>query len=441
MNNQIQIKQGRIIDPANQIDHIGSVYIADGKIVSVTHEPLGFKPDIVINADNQIVCPGFIDLSTRLREPGQSRKATFKSETLAAASAGITTMCLQPDTKPVIDTPAVVELINELADKARYPQIYPIAALTRSLEGTELSSMLSLKEAGCIAVGNANQPVRNLLILRRAMEYAASHDLLLMFRSNDYWLGNNGCAHEGVFATRYGLPSIPEAAETIALAQCLELAELTGCRVHFGQLSCKRSVIKIHQAKKYGLNVSADVAAHQLHLTENDIAPFDSAYHVLPPLRTEADKQYLRQGLAGGTLDSICSDHQPHDIDAKLGAFPETEPGISSLETLLPLMLKLVTQHAITLEQGIALLSQNPAQILRLKSGALTPGLSADVCIFDAELEWQVNSENWLSRGINTPFWGQTMKGRVTHTLQSGKIIFQLETSAAHSSHRLWMAN
>ena len=165
-------------------------------------------------------------------------------------------------------------------------------------------------------------------------------------------------------------------------------------------------------------------------LTENDIAPFDSAYHVLPPLRTEADKQYLRQGLAGGTLDSICSDHQPHDIDAKLGAFPETEPGISSLETLLPLMLKLVTQHAITLEQGIALLSQNPAQILRLKSGALTPGLSADVCIFDAELEWRINSENWLSRGINTPFWGQTMKGRVTHTLQGGKIIFRLETSA-----------
>ncbi len=422
----IHIKQGRIVDPANDIDRIGSVYISDGKIASVTEAPAGFNADTVIDASNQIVCPGFIDLSVRLREPGQSRKATFKSETQAAASAGVTTMCLQPDTKPVIDTPAVAELIKELAEKANYPQIYPIAALTQKLEGNELSSMLALKETGCIAVSNANQPIRNLLILRRAMEYAASHDLLLIFRPNDYWLGNNGCAHEGAVATRYGLPSIPDAAETIALDQCLELAELTRCRVHFGQISCKRSVIKIHQANKYGLAVSADVAIHQLHLTENDIKPFDSAYHVLPPLRTEADKQYLRQGLASGTISSICSDHQPHDIDAKLGAFPETEPGISSLETLLPLMLKLVSQHAITLAQGIAALSEQPARILNLQSGALTPGFPADVCVFDPELSWQVNAENWRSKGTNTPYWHRTLKGRVTHTLQAGKPIFCL---------------
>ncbi|MBL6986927.1 MAG: dihydroorotase [Methylobacter sp.] len=423
---KLRIEHGRIIDPVNNIDRVGSVYIEDGKIVSVVDEPLNFKADTVINAENQIVCPGFIDLSTRLRDMGHSRKATFKSEVIAAAAAGVTAMCLQPDTVPVSDTPAVVELIKELAEKSDYPQIYAIGALTQKLEGMELSSMLSLKQAGCIAVGNANQPVRNLLILRRAMEYAASHDLLLMFRPNDFDLGNNGCAHEGAVATRYGLPSIPEAAETIALAQCLELVELTGCRVHFGQLSCKRSVIKIHQAKKYGLKVSADVAIHQLHLTENDMKPFDSAYHVLPPLRTEQDMQYLRYGLAGGTLNSICSDHQPHDLDAKLGAFPETEPGMSSLETLLPLMLNLVTKHAITLEQGIASLSANPARVLRLDSGALTPGFSADVCIFDPELEWQINSENWKSQGVNTPFWGQTLKGRVTHTLQAGKIIHRL---------------
>jgi len=425
--NQILIKQGHLIDPANNIDRIGDVYIADGKVVSVTQEPAGFKPNLLIDATNKIICPGFIDLSTRLREPGQSRKATFKSEALAAASAGVTTMCLQPDTNPVIDTPAVAELIKELAEKANYPQIYPIAALTRKLEGTELSSMLSLKQAGCIAVGNAQQSVKNLLILRRAMEYAASHDLLVMFRPNDYWLGNNGCAHEGPVATRYGLPSIPEEAETIALAQCLELVELTGCRMHFGQLSCKRSVIKIYQAKKYGLNVSADVAIHQLHLTENDMIPFDSSYHVLPPFRTEEDRQYLRQGLASGTLNSICSDHQPHDIDAKLGAFPETEPGVSALETLLPLMLKLVDQSEITLVQGIAALSENPARVLHLNSGALTVGYAADVCVFDPELRWQVNSDNWKSQGINTPFWGQEFKGRVTHTIQAGKMIYSLE--------------
>ena len=423
----ISIENGRIIDPANGIDFTGYVYIDHGKIVTVTDQPAQYPVDTVIDASGQIVCPGFIDLSTRMRDMGHSRKATFKTEAIAAAAAGVTAVCLQPDTAPVIDTPAVVELIKELAEKANYPQIYAIGALTQKLEGTELSSMLSLKQAGCIAVGNANQPVKNLLILRRAMEYAASHDLLLMFRSNDLWLANNGCAHEGAFATRYGLPSIPEAAETVALAQCLELAELTGCRVHFGQLSCKRSVIKIHQAKKYGLKVSADVAIHQLHLTENDMIPFDSAYHVLPPFRTEADKQYLRQGLAGSTLNSICSDHQPHDLDAKLGAFPETEPGISSLETLLPLMLKLVSQHAITLEQGIACLTANPARVLRINSGALTPGFAADVCVFDPEREWLVNAENWRSQGVNTPFWGQHLKGRVTHTLQAGKIIHQLQ--------------
>lgn len=422
----ICIKNGLLIDPVNKINRIGHVYIADGKIISVTNEPTGFKADEIIDAENKVISPGFIDLSTRLREPGQSRKATFRSESLAALSGGITSMCLHPDTSPAIDTSAVAELIKDLAKKAGYPKIYPIAALTQKLEGTELSSMLSLKQAGCIAVGNANQPVRNLLILRRAMEYAASHDLLLIFRPNDYWLGNNGCVHEGFFATRYGLPSIPEAAETIALAQCLELVELTGCRVHFGQLSCKRSVIKIHQAKKYGLQVSADVAIHQLYLTENDIVPFDSNYHVIPPLRTDADLQYLRHGLSTGTINSICSDHQPHDIDAKLGAFPETEPGISSLETVLPLMLDLVAQGVVTLEQGIASLTSNPARVLKIDSGALTEGFSADVCVFDPNLEWQINTDNWRSQGHNTPFWGKTMKGRVTHTIQSGNLAYTI---------------
>ena len=420
---KIAIENGRVIDPANNVDRLGSVYIADGKIVSTIYKPTGFTPDQVIDARNQIVCPGFIDLSTRLREPGQSRKATFASETVAAASAGITTLCLQPDTVPVIDTRAVAELIKDQAEKSGYQQILPIGALTQKLEGTELSAMLALKDAGCIAVSNANKPLKNLLVLRRAMEYAASHDLLLMYRPNDVWLANNGCVHEGVLSTRYGLPSIPDAAETIALAQCLELAELTGCRVHFGQLSSRRSVIRLHQAKKYGLAVSADVAIHQLHLTEDDIIPFDSAYHVQPPLRASHDKASLREGLAGGTIDCICSDHQPHDLDAKLGAFPETEPGISSLETLLPLMLKLVDQRAITLEQGIAALTQKPAQILQLERGALTTGYTADICIFDPEQEWQVNANNWLSQGINTPFWGQMFKGKVTHTLQTGVVI------------------
>ncbi|MBK8817392.1 MAG: dihydroorotase [Methylococcaceae bacterium] len=418
------IKNGRIIDPANRIDRVGSVYINEGKIVSVNDDHAGFKADKEINANNKIVCPGFIDLSTRLREPGQSRKATFASETAAAAAAGITTLCLQPDTVPVIDARAVAELIKDQAEKTGYMQILPIGALTQKLDGAELSAMVALRDAGCVAVSNANQPLKSLLILRRAMEYAASHDLLLIYRPNDHSLANNGCVHEGSFSTRYGLPSIPDAAETIALAQCLELAELTGCRVHFGQLSSRRSVIRLHQAKKYGLAVSADVAIHQLHLTEDDIIPFDSAYHVLPPFRSSRDRETLNEGLASGTIDCICSDHQPHDLDAKLGAFPETEPGISSLETLLPLMLKLVYDGTIKIEQGIAALTHKPASILGLERGALTPGFAADICIFDPEQTWEVNSENWRSQGINTPFWGMSLKGRVTHTIQAGKVIY-----------------
>lgn len=417
------IQAGRLLDPANQLDRSGSLYISDGKIVSNTEMPDGFVADQIIDAKDHLVCPGFTDLSVRLREPGQARKATFSSETLAAASAGITSMCLQPDTQPVIDSPAVVELIDGHAEKCRYTQVYPIAALTQKLQGQELGSMLAMKQAGCVAVSNANQPVSNLLVLRRAMEYAASHGLLLMFRPNDYHLSNRGCAHEGAVATRYGLPGIPEAAETIALAQCLELVELTGCRVHFSQISSRRSILKIQEAKKSGLNITADVAAHQLHLTENDIEPFNGVYHVIPPLRTTQDRLALREAVADGIIDAICSDHQPHDIDAKLAAFPETEPGMSTLETVLPLTLQLVSDGVLKLNQAIKALSSNPASIIQRQRG-LVVGSCADICIFDPDCVWQVNSQTWRSQGINTPYWGKTLTGKVKHTLQAGNIIF-----------------
>ena len=418
---KLHIQNGRLIDATNNLDGIGDIYIEDEKIVGIHHAPAGFHAEHVIDATRQIVCAGFVDLSVRLRD--------VSKETYVAASSGVTTFCVQPDISPIIDAPEVVKHLQELAELANYSACHFIGALTQKLEGNELSSMLSLKQAGCIAMSNGNFPVKNLLILRRAMEYAASHDLLFIYRPNEFSLSNGGCAHEGAMATRYGLPSIPEAAETIALEQCLELAELTGCRVHFGQLSSRRAVIKLQQAKKYGLTVSADVAMHQLHLTENDVTPFDSNYHVLPPFRGTEDCEYLRAGLLNGTLDAICSDHQPHRLDAKLAAFPETKAGISTLETFLPLLLKLVNQELIDLSAGLAALSVKPAQILGLNTGSLTIGLPADICIFNPNLEWQVNSKTWHSEGINTPFWGQTLKGRVTHTIQAGKVIFNLSES------------
>jgi dihydroorotase len=422
---RIVIEGGRVIDPANGIDRVVAVYIGGGRILSIGKAPDGFHADETIEAAGRIVCPGFVDLSARLREPGHTYKASIASETKAAAAGGITRLCIPPDTQPVIDTPAVIELIKEKGEEVKYSGLSPIAALTQRLNGTELSSMHALKEAGCIAVSNAGQPLSNLLILRRAMEYAATHDLLLIYRPEDACLRNKGCAHEGAFATRYGLPGIPESAETVALAQCLELVIETGCRVHFGQVSCARSVLLLQHAKARALPISADVAMQQLHLTEDDMLPFDSAYHVIPPFRTQHDRQVLQQAVREGIIAAVCSDHQPHDLDAKLGAFPETEAGISSLETLLPLMLKLVERQQLDLVQGIATLSTEPARILGLNEGTLTPGRSADICIFDPETTWTVDKHSWKSRGQNTPFWGQTLKGKVLRTLQAGKTIFR----------------
>lgn len=424
------IRQGRLIDPANQIDTISDLLIQNGHISAIGKQLDAPADSQTIDARHLIVCPGLIDLSARLREPGLTHKGNIASETRAAAAAGVTSLCLPPDTRPSIDTAALVELIKDKAEQALYPQIYSIGALTQRLAGSELNNLFALKQAGCIAVSNANAPLHNLLILRRAMEYAATHDLLVLYRANEASLSGKGCAHEGAVASRYGLPSIPAAAEAIALAQCLELAELTGCRLHISQISCKQSVIKLQQAKKYGLNVTADVAIHQLHLTEDDMLPFDSNYHVLPPFRSTIDRQYLRNGLANGTIDAICSDHQPHDLDAKLGAFPETEPGIAALQTLIPLALQLSHEHGVPLPDILAGLTYHPAQILGLPSGELSIGKPADVCIFDPQARWQVNADNWLSAGRNTPYWGQTLTGRVTHTLQAGRLIYQLDAHA-----------
>lgn len=413
---KIKIQNGRLIDYANQLDKTGDIYIAEGHIIAINESPVHFEADHVIDATGNVVCAGFVDLSVRF--------ANIVKEAQVAACSGVTTFCVQPDISPIIDTPEVVKHLDGLAKQAGYSSCRFIGALTQNLGGSELSSMLSLKNAGCLAVSNGQFPVKNLLILRRAMEYAASHDLLFMYRPNEFSLSNGGCAHEGEMATRYGLPSIPDSAETIALEQCLELVELTGCRVHFGQLSSWRAVIKLQQARKYGLNVTADVAMHQLHLTQDHVIPFDSHYHVLPPLRDTQDLEYLRSGLINGTIDSICSDHQPHNLDAKLAAFPETKAGMSTLETLLPLLLRLVDQKMLDLPSALSLLNEKPATILGLDTGTLAVGLAADICIFDPNATWVANTANWRSEGINTPFWGETLTGRVTHTLKAGNIIF-----------------
>ncbi len=420
----ILIQGGRIIDPANSIDAEKDVYIQDGFIVGIGKAPKEFKRENVLNASGKIVCPGLIDLRARVREPGLEYKATIESETRAAVSAGITTLCCPPDTNPPIDTPAMAQMIQQRAWRVGLAFIHPLGALTRNLEGKLLTDMAALDEAGCVGFSNALQPIRDTSVLRHAMEYAASFDLTVFLHSEDPWLRNNGVVHEGEVGTRLGLPGIPEAAETVAVARDLALIEQTGVRAHFCQLSSTRAVAMIAAARKQGLRVSADVTAHHLHLSEHDIGFFNTQCHVLPPLRNIRDRDGLRQALKDGALSAICSDHQPHEPDAKLAPFNSSEAGISGLETLLPLTLKLVDEKFLSLNEAIALLTHKPADILGIDAGDLSVGATADICIFDPGIHWVLEPDKLISSGHNTPFAGWEFRGRVTHTLIGGETVF-----------------
>lgn len=419
----ILIRNGRVIDPANQLDAITDMYVMNEQIAALGEAPKNFRADQTIDASNLWVLPGLVDLAAHLREPGQTHKADIASETRAAASAGITTLCVPPDTHPVIDDPAVVELITRKSRLSGQTKVVTLGALTAGLKGERLSEMVTLGNAGCVGVSNAHQPLTNSLVLRRAFEYAATHNITVHIEANDNWLGS-GCAHEGAVATRLGLPPISPAAETAAIAHHLEVMGDSGVRVHFGRLSCARSVDMINQARDRGLKVSADVAAHQLHLTEQDIAGFNSNCHVLPPLRSQRDMEALRLGLKNHIINAICSDHQPHDRDAKLAPFPSTEPGMSALETLLPLTLKLVSEGHLDLTTAIASLTCGPAHILGLDAGTLGTGKTADICIIHPDSDWTLEVSNIQSRGKNTPFNGWHFSARVLYTLIHGKLVY-----------------
>lgn len=421
---RIVIENGRVIDPANQIDVQASLYIAAGRVLALGEKPDGFEADRVIDATGQIVCPGFVDLSARLREPGQEYKATIASETKAAVSAGFTTLCCSPDTIPVIDTPAVANLIQERAQLAGNCTVLPIGALTKELEGESLSEMGALQEAGCLAVSNIDRAIKSTLVLRRAMEYAATYDLLVIIRPEDQGLSEGGFVHEGAVSARLGLPGIPDIAETTAVAQALELIRHTGVRAHFGQLSSAKAARMVARAQHDGVSVSADVSAHQLFLSELDLSGYNAQCNVRPPLRTESDREGLRAAVAEGVIGAICSDHQPHEVDAKLDVFQATEPGIAGLETVLPLLLKLVDEDVLSLSEAVARMTSGPADILGFECGQLKQDSPADVTIFDPQKQWQVGDESWLSAGRNNPFNGQIATGQVTLTIQSGQVVF-----------------
>ena len=424
---KIAITGGHVIDPRNQVNGKQDIFIHDEKIISVGKEPEGFAVDLTIDATNKIISPGFVDICARLREPGQEHKGTILSETRAAAASGVTSLCIPPDTNPVIDTPAVIELIHQRNQEAGFCHVYSMGALTMGLAGEHLTEMAHLKAAGCVGVSNVMRCISNPQVLRRAMEYAASVDLTIFLHAQDAGLANNGCAHEGAVSTRLGLAGIPEAAETQAVANLLMLVEQTGARIHFCRLTTSRAIQMISRAKYDGFDLTADVAAHQLHLTEMDIGYFNSQCHVQPPLRTQRDRDALRQAVANSQIEAICSDHQPHDTDAKLAPFPATEPGISALETLLPLSLRLVHDGVLTMTELVDRLSTTPAEILGLNAGHLSEDAPADLVIFDPNKHWVLKPANMLSHGHNTPFGNWEFQGQVYKTICNGQVVYSNE--------------
>lgn len=420
------VKNGRVIDPGNGEDRVRDLWIDhDGMITNDAPElSERLNDEQVIDAEGHWVIPGLIDLAARFREPGEEHKGTIQSESAAALAGGITTVCLQPDTLPVIDTPAVVELVQQRTQFCPSPHVTMLGAMTFGLKSKQLSELGALKQAGCVGVSNAGRPITDSQLMRNIMDYAVSYKLKAFLTPIDVHLARPGCAHEGKVATRMGLPGIPHAAETAIVARDLTLIEATGINAHFCRLSSARSVEMIAHAQQRGLPVTADVAAHQLFLTENDISDFNSNAHVYPPLRTERDRDALMQGLADGVISAISSDHQPHEADAKLAPFAETEPGISALETLLPLCMKLTQEHGMDLVTVLRAITSNPAYILGVPGGTLESGSVADITIIDPQQEWTLDREKMLSQGKNTPFNGWPFKGMVRYVLLKGQPLY-----------------
>ncbi len=424
---KIHIKNGRVIDPTNKIDSNIDVFIAAGKIIALGHAPEGFVANQIIDASGLIICPGLVDLSARLREPGEEYKATLVSELQAAVAGGVTSLACQPDTEPVLDEPGLVEMLKHRAKQLNLAHVYPLGALTRQLQGKVLSEMGELREAGCVGFSQANIAITDTQVLWRAMEYAATFGFTLFLHAEEPFLAKDGVAHDGEIASRLGLKGIPSAAEALALASILRIAKETGARVHISRLSTAEGVEMIREAKKINPNISCDVSANQLHLTEHDIGFFDSNCHVKPPLRTQRDKEALSAGLKDGTIDAICSDHTPVDEDAKLAPFAEAEIGATGLELLLALTLKWAHQEKVSLLDAISLVSQSSAQILAIPAGNLSLNSDADICIFDANEYWKISPSSLKSQGKNTPFNGLELAGKVKTTLVHGQVVYKSE--------------
>lgn len=425
VNMRILIRNGRVIDPKQHVDAVRDVAIADGKILALGDPPADFQPDRAIDASHLIVCPGLVDLSVRLREPGLEYMATLESEMNAAVAGGVTSFACPPDTDPPLDEPGLVEMLKHRARNLNQAHVYPVGALTQGLKGEHLTEMAELSDAGCLVFGQPGALLKNLRVLMQTMQYASTFGFGVWLSPQDVDLAYDGVAHDGEVATRLGLPAIPVCAETVAISNIVLLAREVDVRIHLCRISSAAGLALVRNAKQQGLPITCDVTVNHLHLSDMDIDYFDSNCHMIPPLRGFGDRDALRTGLMDGTIDAVCSDHAPVDDDVKLLPFGQAEVGATGVELLLPLTLKWGGEMKRPLPDTLATITSAPAGVLGIDAGSLAPDSAADICIFDPEAYWQVTRAALLSQGKNTPFLGMELPGKVRYTLVDGHIVYE----------------
>lgn len=425
----ILIKNVRLLDPSKNIDaNNADIYIANGKIFDIVLDSSkkNFAADKIIQADGLIACPGLIDLSARLN--------SIEVELAAATAGGITTLVVPPDTTPPLDEPELADRLIHRAKDVKKTKVLPLGALTLGLEGKKLAELAGLKKVGCIAFSQANRPIIDTQSLLRTLQYAATFGFCVWYQPQDFYLSQNGFAHDGLIASRLGLAAIPVAAETISLLTLLELAKLTNVKLHFMRLSTAKGV-EILQQNEYKNNITYDVNIHHLLMTENNINYFDTNAKFVPPLRSENDRQSLNKAIINNDNVAITSDHTPISAENKLLPFGEAKAGASGVELLLPLTLLWAKQNQVSLLEAIKKITAIPAKIIRTavnddsdknlqNLGTLNIGGNADLCLFDENESWQICEKNLKSRGKNTPFFNETLNGKVKLTIIDGRIIY-----------------
>lgn len=417
------IKNGRVIDPTQNLDQTCDLLIENGKIKEIGNNLLAPAGVQSIDASGCYVTPGLIDIHVHLRDPGLEYKEDIISGTKAAVAGGFTSVCCMPNTKPAIDSKAVASYIINKAKAEGFCNVFPVGSITQGSKGDALAEMGELKESGCVAVSDDGHPVKSSELMRRALQYANGIGIPLITHAEDLDLVGAGTMNEGFTSTELGLKGIPRVAEDIATSRDVLLAEYTGAPIHIAHVSTLGSVQIIRDAKARGVKVTCETAPHYFTLTDDAVRGYNTNAKMNPPLREATDMAAIKAGLQDGTIDCIATDHAPHHLDEKDVEFDVAMNGIVGLETSLPLSLKLVSDGVLTLPQLVEKMSSNPARILSLCRGTLTVGAVADVTVIDPEMEWVVDADKLASKSKNTPFIGWKMQGGARCVIVAGKVV------------------